>query len=453
MKTFDIVILAAGKGERMMSDKPKVMHEIMGKPMIDYVVDMARKLNPEKIIVVTGHGKELVEAHLRDTPVVCAVQKAQKGTAHALLSAAQFLGGGDILVLYGDVPLIEFTTVQNFLSFYEKERNIVFMTTKLTDPKGYGRVISDGDTIIEIKEEIDASPEERQIREINTGICIIPHDSFAYLKEIGAGNGKGEYYLTDICKIARNKGNTIKKYLHERSSEVLGVNSRQEQTEANVTIRMRNIEKHQNSGVSFLDNNVYIEDNVEIGKDTTIFPNCYITGKTVIGRGVSIGPNVVIRDTIINDNVTIEGFVVMEGVTIHEDAKIGPFSRLRPKTVISKKAKIGNFVEIKNSLIGENSKASHLSYIGDAEIGREVNIGAGTITCNYDGVNKHKTVIEDNVFVGSNTEIVAPVIVGKNAVIGAGTTITKNVPEGALAISRIQQRHIEDYGRKKKCVE
>jgi bifunctional UDP-N-acetylglucosamine pyrophosphorylase/glucosamine-1-phosphate N-acetyltransferase len=274
-----------------------------------------------------------------------------------------------------------------------------------------------------------------------------------YLQEINAGNKKGEYYLTDICKIAQNKGNTIKKFHHKNSLEVLGINSRNELMEANITMRMRNIKKHMRNGVSFLDDNIYIEDDVQIGKDTVIFPNCHIMGKTVIGSGVSIGPNVVIRDAEIHDNVTIDGFVVMEGTEVHECVKIGPFSHLRPQTVISKEASIGNFVEIKNSLIGEHSRANHLAYIGDSEIGKEVTIGAGTITCNYDGVKKQKTIIEDNVFVGSNTELVAPVTVGKNAVIGAGSTITRNVPEGALATSRAQQKHIEDYRRKKKCVE
>ena len=455
MKAFDVVVLAAGKGERMVSDKPKVMHEIMGKPMIDYVVGVARKLNPDNIIVVTGHGGAKVEAHLKDTSVICAVQSEQKGTAHALLSSARFLGGrgGDILVLYGDVPLIELATLQSFLSFYEKGKDILFMTTDVADPRGYGRIISDGDAIIEIREEVDASPEERQIKEINTGICILPWESFTYLQEIGAANKKGEYYLTDICKIGQNKGNTIKKYHHENSLEVLGINSRKELMEANITMRMRIIENHMKNGVTFFDDNVYIEDDVQIGKDTVIFPNSYILGKTVIGSGVSIGPNVVIRDSKIHANVTIDGFVVMEGTEVHEGVKMGPFSRLRPQTVIGKEAHIGNFVEIKNSLVGEHSKANHLAYIGDSEIGKEVNIGAGTITCNYDGVKKHKTIIEDNVFVGSNTELVAPVTVGKNAVIGAGSTITKNVPEGALATSRAQQKHIEDYRRKKKCAE
>jgi bifunctional UDP-N-acetylglucosamine pyrophosphorylase/glucosamine-1-phosphate N-acetyltransferase len=453
MKAFNIVILAAGKGERMASDKPKVMHEIMGKPMIDYVVEVAQKLDPIKIIVVTGYGRKPVEAHLKGAPVVCSVQNEQKGTAHALLSAEDLLDDGDILVLYGDVPLIELATLQGFLSFYQKKACITFMTTDVIGPTGYGRVITDGDNIVAIREEIDASAEERAIRKINTGICIIPQTSFPYLKEIDAANKKGEYYLTDICRVARDRGDIMKVFHHGVSSEVLGINSQKELTEANITMKTRLLERHMKNGVSFLDSNVYVESAVEIGKDTTIFPNCFLAGKTVIGKGVTIGPNVVIRSCTIHDNVNIDGFVVMEGAEVKEGVKVGPFSRLRPTTVVEKGAKIGNFVEVKNSVIGEDSKANHLAYIGDAEIGQHVNVGAGTITCNYDGVKKHKTVIEDNVFVGSNTELVAPVTVGKDAVIGAGSTITRNVPEGALAISRVQQKHIEGYGRKKKCVE
>ncbi|HVN97703.1 MAG TPA: bifunctional UDP-N-acetylglucosamine diphosphorylase/glucosamine-1-phosphate N-acetyltransferase GlmU [Syntrophorhabdaceae bacterium] len=453
MKALDVVILAAGKGERMVSSKPKVMHEIMGRSMIDYVVDTASKLEPATIIVVTGYGREEVEAHLAGKPVVCAVQKEQRGTAHALLSSEEFLTGNDVLVLYGDVPLMEPSTLKEFVSFYEKDKQITFMTTLVSDPSGYGRIISDGDRILHIREEIDASPEERKIKEINTGICLIPGKCMAYVREIGADNKKGEHYLTDICGVAASKGEVVRAYRHLSASEVLGTNSRKELLEANMTVRMRILERHLKNGVSFADSNVYIEDDVQIGRDVMIFPNCYITGKTAIGNRVTVGPNVIIRDSIIHDDVEIEGFVVMEGVELKAGAKAGPFSRLRPKSVVEKGAKIGNFVEVKNSVIGEGSKASHLTYIGDSTIGKKVNIGAGTITCNYDGVKKHKTVIEDEVFVGSNTELVAPVTIGKGAVIGAGTTVTKNVPEGALAITRVQQKHIAGYGRKKKCAE
>jgi bifunctional UDP-N-acetylglucosamine pyrophosphorylase/glucosamine-1-phosphate N-acetyltransferase len=332
MKALDVVILAAGKGERMVSEKPKVLHKVMGKPMIDYVVKAAQGLKPSRIVVVTGHGREEVETHLKDGAVICAVQQDQKGTAHALLTSAEYLGDGDVLVLYGDVPLIEFSTLQNFLLYYEEGRHITFMTTDVVDPKGYGRVITDGDEIIEIKEEIDASPEEREIREINTGICIIPRESFAYLKEISAENKKGEYYLTDICKVARNKGDIVKAYRHGVASDVLGINSRKEQTEANIIMKQRVLERHMKNGVSFLDNNVYIGSDVKIGKDTMIFPNCHITGKTIIGDQITIGPNAVIRDSIIHDNIKIAGFVVIDGVELMDDVEVGPFSHLRPET-------------------------------------------------------------------------------------------------------------------------
>lgn len=336
MKALDIVILAAGKGERMVSEKPKVLHEVMGKPMIDYVVEAAQGLKPSKIVVVTGHGREKVEAHLLDGSVICAVQQDQKGTAHALMTALQHLGENDVLVLYGDVPLIELATLRDFLSFYEEGRHITFMTTDVTDPKGYGRVITVGSDIIDIKEEIDASPEEKEIREINTGICIIPRESLSYLKEISADNKKGEYYLTDICKIARNKGDLVKAYRHGVTSEVLGINSRKEQTAANKIMKQRVLERHMKNGVSFIDSNVYIGSDVEIGKDTTIFPDCYILGKTVIGEQVTIGPNVNIRDSIIHGNVKISGFADLEGVELMDGSEVGPFSYLRPEAVNGK---------------------------------------------------------------------------------------------------------------------
>ncbi len=453
MKALDVIILAAGKGERMVSETPKVLHGIMGKAMIDYVVEAAQRVNPAHIVVVTGHGREKVEAHLEKLRVSCAVQREQKGTAHALLCAKELLGDRDLLVLYGDVPLMEPKTLEDFILAGRRDGLITFMTTNIEDPHGYGRVLTNGEYILEIREEIDATPQERAIKEINTGICYIPAASLGYVKEIDAKNRKGEYYLTDICRIAAGHGDKVKVFRHQNSAEVLGINSRKELTEANMVMRKRNMEKHQTRGVTFLDDSVFIDDGVEIGQDTTIYPNCHITGKTTIGKGVTIGPNAVIADCLIGDHVTIEAFVVMEGAHLKSGVKAGPFARLRPKSVIEKDAKIGNFVEIKNTFFGEGSKANHLAYVGDASVGKGVNIGAGTITCNYDGVNKYRTTLDDNVFVGSNTELVAPVKVGRNAVIGAGSTITKDVPEEALAVSRVQQKHIEGYRRKKKCVE
>jgi bifunctional UDP-N-acetylglucosamine pyrophosphorylase / glucosamine-1-phosphate N-acetyltransferase len=450
MKQLNVVILAAGKGERMMSGKPKVMHEVMGKPMIGHVVEQARGLSPSSIVVVVGFGREKVQEYLKAYDVKCSVQSEQKGTAHALLSAEKFLDGGDVVVLYGDVPLIEAATLQDFISFSIGSGSIAFLTTHVDNPAGYGRVMMKGDEISDIIEDADATPEEKKVREINTGIFIIPEARFPLLRMIENNNKKGEFYLTDICKVARSQGLPVKGFHYHKSTEVLGINGRRELLDANLTMRDRNLETHMQKGVTMLGRDICIDSGVTIGKDTTIFPNCYIIGETTVGENVSIGPNTIIKNSRIDNDVQIEGFTVMEGAQVGEGANIGPFSRIRPRTVLEKKVKIGNFVEVKNSTLRSGTKANHLSYIGDADIGSGVNIGAGTITCNYDGKLKHKTVIEDNVFVGSNTEIVAPVTIGKDAVIGAGTTVTRNVPEGALAVSRTQQKHVDGYGKRKK---
>lgn len=327
MKRLNVVILAAGKGERMISKRPKVLHEIMGRPMIRYVVERAQELSPAKIVVVVGYGREKVEGYLRSYPVTCVAQRAQKGTAHALLAAGKLISSGDVLVLYGDVPMIEGKTLRDFIAFYERTKSITFMTTDVPDPGGYGRVIMSGDEILEIREDADATRKEQEIKRINTGICIIPAGSFPLLRSISADNKKGEYYLTDICKIGRQKGQSIKGYNHENTQEVLGVNSRKELLEANAIMRQRIMGQHMQRGVTFLDKNVYIESGVKIGTDTTIFPNCYLLGNTVIGSDVVIGPNVVVKDSAIHDNATVEGFAVIEGAEIKKGARVGPFSR------------------------------------------------------------------------------------------------------------------------------
>ncbi len=448
MNKLDIVILAAGKGERMASSKPKVMHEILGKPLVGYAIDAGQSLDPERIIVVTGYGRESVETFLEGKKVARAFQAQQKGTADALACAREFLGGNDVLVLLGDVPLMKTDTLREFLDFCRAAGSIAFMTTDVEDPSGYGRMVMEGDIISDIREDSDASEEEKRIKTINTGICYIPFASFGLLDLIDVNNNKGERYLTDICKVAKEHGGHAKGFFCPRPEEVLGINTRKGLLEASMVMRLRINEGHMKSGVTFLDKNIYIDNDVAIGRDTVISPNCHITGSTVIGAGVFIGPSSIIKNCVISDDVTIEGFVAMEGATVKEGVKIGPFSRLRANTVLERDVKIGNFVEVKNSTVEEGSKANHLAYIGDAQIGKNVNVGAGTITCNYDGVNKHRTVIEDSVFVGSNTELVAPVRVGKGAVIGAGSTITRNVPDGSLAVSRTRQKNIEGYRRK-----
>ena len=449
MKGLNVVILAAGKGERMVSSKSKVMHQIMGRPMIGHVVDRARALSPDEVVVVVGHGREHVEEFLKDEKVDFALQSEQKGTAHALLTTEGFLKEGPILVLYGDVPLIEDSTLADFLSFFEETQEITFMVTDVENPKGYGRVIINEGLISRIVEDKDATEEEKEIATINTGICIIPRHAFEYLKAITPDNRKGEYYLTDICGVAQREGGRVRAYNHLHAPEVLGINNRKELLHANTTMRDRILDRLMERGVTLLDRNIYVESRVDVGRDTVIYPNCYLTGNTGIGEEVTIGPNCMIHNSTVKNNVTVEGFVSMDGADIDEGAVVGPFSRLRPGSVIARGVKVGNFVEIKNSTLAEGAKANHLSYIGDSEVGRSVNIGAGTITCNYDGKKKYRTVIEDHAFIGSNTALVAPVTVGKNTVIGAGSTITKNVPEDALAVTRAPQRHIEGYKRRK----
>ncbi|MGD0232079.1 MAG: bifunctional UDP-N-acetylglucosamine diphosphorylase/glucosamine-1-phosphate N-acetyltransferase GlmU [Syntrophorhabdales bacterium] len=455
MELLNCVILAAGKGTRMRSKTPKIAHPIMGRPMIRYVVETAQSLLPQRVVVVTGHGKTLVEDCLDGAGVAFAHQAEQKGTAHALLTAEDLLGPGDILVLYGDVPLIRASTLHAFIESFRKSEGIAFMTTEPERPDGYGRVIlDDSGRIIDIVEESEATDDVRQVRVINTGLCMIRRDLLPLVAAVSPDNTKGEYYLTDICTHARRHGITVAAFAHGDAVEVLGINTRRELLDANLAVRHAILDRHMDNGVTMADRSPYIEADVTIGPDTVISPYCYITGRTEIGQDVFVGPHVVIKDSVLEDGVSIEGFTSLDGVRAGQGAKIGPFTRIRPKTVLKRNVKIGNFVELKNATIGEGSKASHLSYIGDAEVGSGVNIGAGTITCNYDGKHKYRTTIEDGVFVGSNTELVAPVTVGKDAFIGAGSTITRDVPEGALAITRVKQRHIEGYSaRRKKCAE
>lgn len=361
MKQLNVVILAAGKGERMLSKKPKVMHEIMGKPMIGHVVERAKGLSPSNIVVVTGFGREQVETYLKNQNVNYSVQTEQKGTAHALLTAERFLNGGDILVLYGDVPLIERSTLDSFLSFYIKFNSISFLTTHVDNPEGYGRVVLEKDEIKDIVEDVDATPEEKRIKEINTGICVIPGEYFPLLRMIEPKNKKGEYYLTDICKVARTKGLNIKGFHYLKPTEVLGINSRKDLLEANFIMRDRILDTHMQKGVTLLGRNIYIESTVKIGKDTVIFPNSYILGSTVIGEDVTIGPNTIIRNSNIHDNVHVEGFTVMEGAEVKEGVKIGPFSRIRPTTILEENVKIGNFVEVKRHIDGYGTRKKGFS--------------------------------------------------------------------------------------------
>jgi len=326
MEGLSIIILAAGKGERMVSDKPKVMHEIMGKPMITYVIERAQELMPSNITVVVGFGKDKILPYLKRYNIDYRIQEEQKGTAHAVLCAEDILKHSDVLILYGDVPLIESSTLKNFIEFYKLYNTITFMTTKVEDPSGYGRVIRDGNLIKAIIEDAEANEEQKRIKEINTGICIIPKRYFYLLKEIKNENRKGEYYLTDICLIASNSSINIMAYFYPEYMEVLGINNRIELLEANLIMRERIIRLHLKNGVTFLDKNIYIEDSVTIGKDTIIYPNTHILDSTRIGRNVIIGPNTVIKNSFIKDNVVIKGFSYIEGLVIDEGTVVDLFT-------------------------------------------------------------------------------------------------------------------------------
>jgi len=328
MKNLNIVILAAGKGERMLSKKPKVLHEIMGKPLISYVLDRAAELSPHKIVVIVGYGKDEVVTYLKGRNVTFLTQTVQCGTAHAVLTAEKIIQGKDILVLYGDVPLITTATLKDFIKTYERTKQITFMTTHVDNPKGYGRVISEGEEIKRIVEELEATDDEKMIRRINTGICIIPWQYFSLLKNITPSTKKGEYYLTDICSIARNRNVPVRAYHHTDASEVLGINTRKELLEAHLHMRERILDTHMENGVTFLDRNIYIEPSVQIGRDTVIASHASLSGRTVIGKNVYVGPHTIIKDSLVHNNVTIEGFAVIDKGKIKEGAQIAFFSHI-----------------------------------------------------------------------------------------------------------------------------
>ncbi|MBI4744065.1 MAG: bifunctional UDP-N-acetylglucosamine diphosphorylase/glucosamine-1-phosphate N-acetyltransferase GlmU [Actinobacteria bacterium] len=444
-----IVILAAGEGTRMKSSLSKVLHPLCGQPMIKYVVDTARKINPEKIIMVVGHKADQVK-DVVGSKVDFVVQERQLGTGHAVKVTENVLTDlkGDLLILNGDTPLITFITLKNLINLHNKNKSsITLLTTYFDNPYGYGRIVRNKNGLVEkIIEEKDATENEKQICEVNTGIYCFKKDKlFNSLKKIKANNRQKEYYLTDVVEILKNENQVISAFLTNNSDEVLGINSRIQLAEANGLMKKEINDYWMKEGVSIIDpQSTFIDKNVKIGRDTVIYPFCFLEGKTTIGKGCSVGPLAHLIDTKIGNNVKIQYAVVKE-CNIKGDNVIGPFCSLRPGTIMEKEAKAGTFVEIKNTRIKEKSKVPHLSYIGDAVIGKEVNVGAGTITCNYDGANKHKTIIEDGAFIGSDTMLIAPVKIGKKAITGAGSAIAKNVPAGSLGLERCEQKNISGY--------
>ena len=440
-KSLNVVILAAGQGKRMHSDLPKVLHPIAGRPMLTHVLDTARSLGAETICVVYGHGGERVPEVLAAADVVWVKQEPQLGTGHAVLQALPHLDRNAItLVLYGDVPLIRRETLAQ-LATQASAETLALLTVYLTNPQGYGRIVRESGAIQRIVEEKDADDVERAITEVNTGILVAPTTKLRHwLPGLVNLNTQGEYYLTDIVALAVDEGMAVHAVHPHHAWEVQGINSKTQLAELE-RIHQRNLAE------LLLDHGVTLADPVRIdvrgalvcGRDVSIDVNCVFEGKVELGDGVAIGPNCVIKDAAVNAGTRIHAFCHIEGAVIGAHSIVGPYARLRPGAELGADVHIGNFVEIKNSTIADHSKANHLSYIGDATVGQRVNIGAGTITCNYDGASKHRTTIEDDVFIGSDTQLVAPVTVGRGATLGAGTTLTSNAPPGQLTVSRAKQ--------------
>lgn len=450
------IILAAGKGTRMKSGLVKIMHPIGEKPMISWSVRAAKNAGADRIALVIGHQAEKVQEFFANDPdVFFAVQAEQLGTGHAAACAREALAGfsGTVMILCGDVPLLRHETLVAMTAAHEERgAAVTVLTTQLADPFGYGRVVKrEGGRIIRIVEEKDASPEEREITEVNSGIyCVDSGFLFTALAGLDCNNAQGEQYLTDIVKIAADQERLCLAFQTGDPDEVMGVNDRVQLAEAAAILRSRINRELMLSGVTLLDPaTTYIEEGVLIGADTTVYPNVHLSGSTVIGSGCLLEPGVMIRDCVIGDHVTIKAGSVLTESRIGDAVAIGPMAHLRPGSTLGDHVKIGNFVETKKIVMGEGAKASHLTYLGDAEIGKAVNIGCGTITCNYDGVNKHRTIIGDNVFVGSDVQLVAPVVVGSNSLIAAGTTVTKDIPPDSLAIARTPQVNKEGWVLKK----
>lgn len=441
MPDIAAVIMAAGKGTRMKSRIPKVMHLLAGKPLIDHVLNCAREVGVAKVLVVLGHGREIVEEHLAGRAELV-IQQEQKGTGDAVLKALPFLEGiEDVLVMSGDQPLLRAATVREMLRLHhDRGAAATVLTAVLADPSGLGRIIKDGEHLTEIVEEKDATEEQRALKEINTGTyCFNVRALSAALPKVTPQNAQGEYYLTDVFKYLLAGGERVVTYCTRDSHEALGINWRGQLAEAEKIVRERIRNDWMAAGVTLLDpESTFIDADVELEQDVTVFPFTHLQGKTKIGSGSVIGPHTQLDSCSCGRDCQITHTVARD-VKIGDSCTIGPFAYLRPGTVLADKVKIGDFVEVKNSKVDTGSKIPHLSYVGDSQIGSSVNIGAGTITCNYDGKQKHQTKIGDRAFIGSNTNLVAPVEVGEDALIGAGSTITKNVPAHALAIERSQQ--------------
>ena len=450
--SLDIVILAAGQGTRMRSALPKVLHPVAGRSMLGHVIHSARQLAPVGIHVVIGHGAEQVREAFQDEDIQFVVQAEQLGTGHAVAQAQNGLASATTLVLYGDVPLIRAETLRALLA-KASENQLALLTVELPDPTGYGRIIRDGQgKVTAIVEHKDANEAQRAVREGNTGILALPTAQLAgWMARLSNNNVQGEYYLTDVIAMAVADGLEIVTHSASQAMEVQGANDRRQLAQLERFYQMREAERLMAEGVTLRDPaRLDIRGDVIAGRDVILDINVVLEGRVVIEDNVQIGANVVIRDSVIKRGAIIKPFTHIEGAVVGEGADAGPFARLRPGTVLDEKAHVGNFVELKNAHMGPGAKAGHLSYLGDASIGARANIGAGTITCNYDGANKFRTVLGDDVFIGSNNALVAPVSVGNGATTAAGSTITTDVPESQLGVARARQRNIEGWKRPEK---
>jgi bifunctional UDP-N-acetylglucosamine pyrophosphorylase/glucosamine-1-phosphate N-acetyltransferase len=456
MPPLHVVVLAAGKGTRMKSAQPKVLHRAAGLPLIEHVLRLGAALQPATTTVIVGHGAALVESSQRARPGLrFALQEPQLGTGHALLQARPHLpkGEGTVLLLSGDVPLLRLATVRQLLDRHvETHAAATVLTARVPDPSGYGRIVRRDGTIAAIVEHRDATPEERRIDEINSGVYAFDlAPLFDALASIGSGNAQGEYYLPDLVRIYRSRGRGVETVTVADAREIMGVNSRRELADVNAILKTARVEELMAAGVTIVDPaSTFVGPDVSVGPDTVLHPNVYLEGKTTIGSGCEIQACVRLVDAIVEDGAVVQNFCVIEQSRIRAGAEVGPFARLRPNSDVGEHAKIGNFVELKKTTLGKGSKASHLSYLGDSTIGEKVNIGAGTITCNYDGRVKSPTVIEDEAFIGSDTQLIAPVRVGRGAYVAAGSSITDDVPAGALGIARGKQINKEGWADAKR---
>lgn len=449
---FKAIILAAGKGTRMKSKYPKVIHKVCGKEMVNHVIDVSKKSGVEDVVVILGHGSETVKTQIPQDSMI-AMQTEQLGTGHAVIMAKEYINDNDtIVVLCGDTPLVKEETLKRLFDYHiENQYHATVLTTKVENPTGYGRIIRDeNEDLLKIVEQKDANEEEKKANEINSGIyCFDGKSLRESLDLLDNNNAQGEYYLTDTIKIMRDRGQKVGAYNGSTIEELMGVNSRVELSKAEEIMRRRINEDHMVNGVTIIDvNSTYIESDVEIGNDTIVYPGAMLKGNTKIGSSCVIGMNSSITNSTIGDYTEVESSTIIDS-TVGENTTVGPYAYLRPNSNIGNNVKIGDFVEVKNATIGDNSKASHLSYIGDAHVGKDVNIGCGVVFVNYDGKNKFKSVVKDGAFVGSNSNLVAPVTVGEKGYIATGSTITDDVPQGALAIARQRQVVKEGWVEKK----